>query len=68
MHTWQTKRTPLALTRRHSGQRERNYNLDFKNPNKKEELAHKSPKDLVKEIQEKEKIINDLLSEVAQYV
>ena len=40
----------------------RNYNLDFKNPNKKEDLSHKSPEELVGEIERKEKQITEVIS------
>lgn len=44
--------------------RERNYNLDFKNPNGGEDKAHKDPKELVEEIEEQEKGITNLLGEI----
>lgn len=47
---------------------ERNHNLDFKNPNKKEDLSHKSPEELVGEIGKKEQKISDLLREIKQQV
>jgi len=40
----------------------RNYNLDFKNPNGRAGIIHKSPEELVGEIEEKEKVINFILS------
>jgi type I restriction enzyme M protein len=43
---------------------ERNYNLDLKNPHKKEELEHLSPEALVKNILEKEKRIAELMIEI----
>ena len=42
--------------------RERNYNLDFKNPNGKAAAIHKSPEELVKEIEGKEKAIESALN------
>ena len=44
--------------------RERNYNLDFKNPNGQAEKTHKDPKELVAEIEEKEGEIINILKEV----
>jgi len=43
----------------------RGYNLDFKNPNRKEGLSHKSPEELVEEILSIEKNIKTLLSEIS---
>lgn len=43
---------------------EKNYNLDFKNPNKKDSEINKSPKELLKGIEEREKKIEGLLSEI----
>lgn len=43
---------------------EKNYNLDFKNPNKKDSEIKKSPKELVKEICEKEGKIITLLNRI----
>jgi len=45
---------------------ERNYNLDFKNPNGKSAIVHKSPEELVKEIEEKERVITELLLQIRQ--
>jgi type I restriction enzyme M protein len=42
----------------------RNYNLDFKNPSKKEDLEHKDPKELVEGIEEKEKEILGILRKI----
>lgn len=39
----------------------KNYNLDIKNPNKKEDLSHKSPDDLLSDIQKNEKSIMDMI-------
>ncbi|MDP3935303.1 MAG: class I SAM-dependent DNA methyltransferase [Candidatus Giovannonibacteria bacterium] len=44
--------------------RERNYNLDFKNPNGKAGVIHKSPTELVREIEGKELEILKLLAEI----
>lgn len=44
----------------------RNYNLDFKNPNKKEDLSHKPPQELVGDIQVKERKISDLLGSISK--
>lgn len=43
---------------------EKNYNLDFKNPNKKDLEIQKSPKELVREIREKEKKISEILEKI----
>lgn len=43
---------------------ERNYNLDFKNPNGKSAAVHKSPEELVREIEGKEKKISNILLEI----
>ena len=43
---------------------ERNYNLDFKNPNGEVSVVYKSPEDLVKEIVEKESKIELVLDEI----
>lgn len=43
---------------------EKNYNLDFKNPNKKDSEIQKSPKELLGEIEEKEKKIIVLLRQI----
>jgi len=43
---------------------ERNYNMDFKNPNGKSATVHKSPEELVREIEEKEEKIADILGEI----
>ena len=43
---------------------ERNYNLDFKNPNGKSAAIHKSPVELVREIEEKELKIMNILKEM----
>ena len=42
----------------------RNYNLDFKNQNKKEDLEHKSPEEIILEIEEKERKILDIISKI----
>jgi len=44
--------------------KDQNYNLDFKNPNGKADLAHKSPAELVKEIEGKERKIVGILTEL----
>ncbi len=44
--------------------KERNYNLDFKNPNTKEEKEYKDPKDLVGEIEKKENKVIEILREI----
>ncbi len=44
--------------------RERNYNLDFKNPNGKEDKAHQDPKELVAELKNQENQINNLIQEI----
>jgi type I restriction enzyme M protein len=41
-----------------------NWNLDKKNPNRPEELAHRPPDDLVRELLETEQQIVDLLREI----
>ena len=43
---------------------ERNYNMDFKNPNGKSATVHKSPEELVREIEGKEEKIADILGEI----
>ncbi|MBS4036479.1 MAG: N-6 DNA methylase, partial [Ignavibacterium sp.] len=43
---------------------ERNYNLDFKNPNSKSDVSHKSPEELVGKIEEKEEKIFKILEEI----
>jgi len=48
--------------------KKRNYDLTAKNPNRKEELTHKPPKELVKEIEEKEEKIKFLLNELRELV
>ncbi len=40
---------------------DRNYNLDFKNPSKKGDLSHRTPEEIVREIEEKEKNILEIL-------
>jgi type I restriction enzyme M protein len=47
---------------------ERNYNLDFKNPNKQSGISHKSPEELVKDIDEKENKIKNLLNEIRKEI
>lgn len=42
----------------------RNYNLDFKNPNGKADLEHKSPEEILRSIQDKEEEINNILEEL----
>lgn len=44
--------------------RERNYDLTAKNPNRKEELTHKQPEELVKEIEEKEEKLEKILADI----
>jgi len=41
-----------------------NYNLDVKNPNKKAEFEHLPPEELITKIEESEKTISGLLSEI----
>ena len=41
-----------------------NYNLDVKNPNKKAEFEHLPPEELIAKIEESEKTITTLLSEI----
>lgn len=43
---------------------ERNYNLDFKNPNGNAKVVHKEPKELLQEIQGKENHIVGILAEI----
>jgi len=43
---------------------ERNYNLDFKNPNGKSPAVHKSPEELIREIKGKERKIAKILREI----
>lgn len=43
---------------------ERNYNLDFKNPNGNVKVAHRDPKELLEEIGEKEQKIAKILSQI----
>ena len=45
---------------------ERNYNLDFKNPNGKSAIVHKFPEELAGEIEEKERVITELLLQIKQ--
>ncbi len=47
--------------------KDQNYNLDFKNPNGKADLAHKPPAELVREIEEKEAKISTILGEIKKY-
>lgn len=47
---------------------ERNYNLDFKNPNGKVGVVHKSPEELVREIGEKEAKIAKVLGEIKKQI
>ena len=42
----------------------RNYNLDFKNPNGRAGVIHKSPEELVGEIEEKEREIAAILDDI----
>lgn len=42
----------------------RNYNLDFKNPNDKEDIEHKNPYEIIKDISEKETDILKILSSI----
>ena len=44
--------------------KKRNYDFTDKNPNHKEELIHKSPKELVEEIEEKEEKVEKILAEI----
>lgn len=46
--------------------KKRNYNLDFKNPSGKSDIAHKSPAELAREIEGKEGKIIDILSQIKQ--
>lgn len=48
--------------------RHQNYNLDFKNPNGKGDLSHKPPEELVKEIEEKERKISEILQEIKKEI
>jgi len=48
--------------------KKRNYNLDFKNPNGKADISHKTPKELVEEIEEKEKKINEVLNLIKRLI
>ena len=43
---------------------ERNYNLDFKNPKRQEAVNHKDPKELMREIEDKEKKITALMDDI----
>ncbi len=45
---------------------EKNYNLDFKNPNKKDSEIQKTPKELVKEIKEKEFQLANILKNIEE--
>ena len=47
---------------------ERNYNLDFKNPNGKTAAVHKSPEELVREIEGKEGKIVEILGEIKKQI
>lgn len=47
-----------------AGIESRNYNLDFKNPNGKANLEHKSPEDLIINIKDKEEKIRNILDEL----
>jgi len=42
----------------------RNYNLDFKNPNSNSKIAHKDPKEIMREIESRENEIVKILSEI----
>jgi len=42
----------------------RNYNLDFKNPNKKDDIEHKTPEEILKGLMEKEGEIGEIIMEV----
>jgi len=44
----------------------RNYNLDFKNPSRGTKIEHSDPKEVLREIEEKEKKISDILCEIKQ--
>jgi len=43
---------------------ERNYNLDFKNPNGKADVVHKSPEELLAEIVKKEGEIFGIIKDI----
>lgn len=43
---------------------DRNYNLDFKNPKHQEAIKYKEPRELVREINEKEEVIVGILCEI----
>jgi len=47
---------------------EKNYNLDFKNPNKKDSEIQKSPKELLREIEEREEKISKILDEIKKRI
>jgi len=47
---------------------ERNYNLDFKNPNGKSDIIHKSPEELLKEIEREEAKIAEILGEIRKSI
>lgn len=46
----------------------RNYNLDFKNPNAPAAAEHKTPKQLLEEIERKERQIADMISHITQLI
>ena len=46
----------------------RNYNLDFKNPNKKDDLAHKSPEEIMDGIEAKEQEITSILNQIRKKI
>ena len=47
---------------------ERNYNLDFKNPNGNSKAVHKDPRELAEEIVGKEKKITEILEEIRRQI
>ncbi|MBI4155722.1 MAG: hypothetical protein HY507_00630 [Candidatus Zambryskibacteria bacterium] len=47
---------------------ERNYNLNFKNPNGKSAAVHKSPEELVGKIEGKERKITEILGEIRKQI
>ena len=61
---WNRKPTPYAWKISIKQIQERNYNLDFKNPNGKSAAVHKSPEELVKEIEGKEDKIFGIIKDI----
>ncbi len=47
---------------------ERNYNLDFKNPNRGAKIEHKNLADIVKEIKKKEEKITEIQKEIKKQI